>query len=271
MTAIELRGVQKQYPGFRLGPIDFTIPQGFVTGFVGANGAGKTTTIKIMLGMVHQDAGTVLRPGRAEIGIVLDTPCYESEWRVAAVGRALRPFYPRWSDTAFADLLDRFDVPSDKKVKELSRGMGMKLQIAAALARDAKTLILDEPTSGLDPVSRDELATILSEYMTADDRTVLFSSHITADLERIADYVAVIDKGQLITVTEREQLIDSYRIVRGGHAPGAVLTAGAFGLRQHAAGWDALIPSDLVGEVPGDAIIEPPSLDDIVIRIAKGH
>lgn len=269
---IELRGVTKQYQGFTLGPLDLTIEEGYVTGFVGANGAGKTTTIKILLGLVHPTSGTVSRPDMADIGVVLDIPSYESDWRVSTVEKVLRPFYPAWSSATFRELLARFNVPTGKKVKELSRGMSMKLQIAAALAHDAKLLVLDEPTSGLDPLSRDELAEIIGDFMLDDTRSVLFSSHITTDIERIADYVAVIDKGQIVARAERSELLDSFRMVRGGATPPSDgIKADSYGLRTHPAGWDALVPAGLIGEVSGDAVTESPSLDDIVVRIAKGH
>lgn len=269
---IELRGVTKHYPGFALGPLDLTVEQGFVTGFVGANGAGKTTTIKILLGMVTPDTGTVHCPEKTDIGVVLDVPSYDAEWRVSTIAKVLRPFYPRWSDAIFGELIARFNVPTDRKIKQLSRGMGMKLQIAAAFAHDATFLVLDEPTSGLDPLSRDELAEIVGDFMTDERRTVLFSSHITSDIERIADYVAVIDKGQLVEYAERSALIDAYYLVHGGGTPPSEeLSAAAYGLRTHSVGWDALVPAGLIGEVPGDAVAEAPSLDDIVVRIAKGR
>ena len=269
---IELRGVTKHYPGFVLGPLDLTIEDGFVTGFIGANGAGKTTAIKVLLGMIHPDSGVVNCPDKTDIGVVLDVPSYDAEWRVSTVAKVLRRFYPRWSDAIFGELIARFDVPTDRKIKQLSRGMGMKLQIAAAFAHDARFLVLDEPTSGLDPLSRDELTEIIGDFMMDEHRTVLFSSHITSDIERIADYVAVIDKGQLVEYAELSALIDSYRMVHGGRLPpNDRLAAAAYGLRTHAAGWDGLVPAGLIAEVPGDAVTEIPSLDDIVVRIAKGR
>ena len=148
--------------------------------------------------MIHPDSGVVNCPDKTDIGVVLDVPSYDAEWRVSTVAKVLRRFYPRWSDAIFGELIARFDVPTDRKIKQLSRGMGMKLQIAAAFAHDARFLVLDEPTSGLDPLSRDELTEIIGDFMMDEHRTVLFSSHITSDIERIADYVAVIDKGQLV-------------------------------------------------------------------------
>lgn len=269
---IELRDVTKAYRGFTLGPLNLRIEQGFVTGLVGANGAGKTTTIKILLGMIRPTSGTVTCPDRADIGVVLDIPSFDPAWRVKTVGRLLSGFYPRWSDVTFSELLARFDVPVDRKVKQLSRGMGMKLQIAVALAHDAKLLILDEPTSGLDPLSRDELAESIGDFMLDASRSVLFSSHITSDIERIADYVAVIDKGRIVTRQERCDLLDSYRMVHGGGTPPSpALAAQAYGLRTHSAGWDALVPVGAMGDVPGDASADQPNLDDVIVRIAKGH
>ncbi|NLA29599.1 MAG: ABC transporter ATP-binding protein [Propionibacterium sp.] len=269
---IELRGVTKHRPGFTLGPVDLTIKPGFVTGFVGANGAGKTTTLKVLLGMVTPDAGEVSRPAMTDIGVVLDVPPYEPEWHVSTVGKVLAPFYPRWSDATFQELLGRFDVPLNRKVRTLSRGMAMKLQIAAAFAHDARLLVLDEPTSGLDPLSRDELVGIIGDFMMDEHRTVLFSSHITSDIERIADYVAVIDKGQIIAHSERSDLMDSYVLVRGGSTPLETdIVSSAYGIRSHTSGWDALLPARYASQIPADAVAEPPSLDDLVVRIAKGH
>lgn len=269
---IELREVVKEYDGFTLGPLDLRLPEGFVTGFVGANGAGKTTTIKILLGMIHPDSGTITRPDMTDIGVVMDTPNYDGEWRVSTVGKILRPFYPSWSNSVFRELLDRFGVPTGRKVKQLSRGMAMKLQIAAAFAHDARFLVLDEPTSGLDPLSRDELAEVIADFMLDASRTVLFSSHITQDIERIADYVAVIDGGSIVAYEERYELIDSYRMIRGGATPPSDdLSSVAYGLRTHSAGWDALVPVRTAAGIPGDAVAEAPSLDDIVVRFAKGR
>lgn len=269
---IEFRGVTKRRRGFTLGPLDLRIEPGYVTGMVGANGAGKTTAIGILLGMVNADSGVVERPGKADIGVVLDVPSYHPDWQAQKVGKALAPFFPKWSQATFLELLERFGVSGESKVKELSRGMCMKLQVAAAFAHEASFLVLDEPTSGLDPLSRDELAEIIGDFMTDERHSVLFSSHITSDIERIADYVAVLDHGALVSYDEKEELISAYRMVRGGATlPGEGLERAAYGMRSHQAGWDALVPAGLLGEVPLDAVAETPTLDDIVVRVAKGR
>lgn len=269
---IEFRAVIKRRSGFMLGPLDLKIEPGYVTGLVGANGAGKTTAIKILLGMVHADSGVVDRPEKADIGVVLDVPSYHPDWRAETVGKLMAPFYPKWSQTTFLTLLARFGVPGDRQVKKLSRGMCMKLQIAAAFAHEASFLVLDEPTSGLDPLSRDELAEIVGDFMIDERHSVLFSSHITSDIERVADYIAVLDQGHLVAYKEKSELLDAYRMVRGGFtAPGQDLERTAYGLRNHSAGWDALVPAAVLGKVPRDAVAEAPTLDDIVVRIAKGR
>lgn len=270
MPDITLRGVVKRFDGFTLGPLDLTIPAGYVTGFVGANGSGKTTTIKTILGMLRPDEGTIDAPGREAMGVVLDSVFFDPDWTPALVGRVLAPFYPAWSPSRYAELLERFAVPADRKVRDLSRGMSMKLQLAASLAHEAEVLLLDEPTSGLDPLARDELLEILAEYLLDERRSVLFSTHITSDLERIADYVAVIDGGRIVRSATRDELLAAYRMVRGrGDAPEEV-RAELYGLRENPTGWDALAPTDVAELMPAGTLVEAPSLDELVVRIAKG-
>lgn len=273
-TAVRVSGLEKRYPTFALGPIDLAVPRGFVTGLVGANGSGKTTTLKAILGMVRPDAGRIEAPGRDRIGVVLDTPAYVREWRSDEVGRALAPFYPTWSAQRFGDLLASFGIPERTRVSHLSRGMGMKLQVAVALAHETDLLLFDEPTSGLDPLARSELMDLVAEYMTDAAHTVLFSTHITTDLDRIADHIIVLDKGRVAAAMPRDELIDSYRLVRGAADPlPDDLRPAALGLRVHDAGWDALLPTNQVQTqtLGCGAVVEPPTLDDIVVRFAKGH
>ena len=186
--AVVVDGLHKRYPGFALDDVSFRLPEGYIMGFAGRNGAGKTTTIKCLLDMVSRDGGTIEVLGRSpdreavkqEIGVVFDQPFYPGGWTVRQVGQGLRPFYDRWDADRFAHHLDRFGLPPGKRVKELSRGMGMKLMLAAALSHHAKLLILDEPTSGLDPVARDDLLDVLADIISEGSTSVLFSTHITA-------------------------------------------------------------------------------------------
>ena len=264
-----INGLVKRYPGFEL-DLDLTVPRGYVMGFVGANGSGKTTTIKCALGLVHPDAGDVHLIDKACIGVVLDQPGYNGDWTVALTGRVLGGFYPAWEADRFAALTAGSGVPADRKVKELSRGMGMKLQLAVALSHGAELLILDEPTSGLDPFSRDELLESLREFMTDENHTVLFSTHITSDLDKIADYVTVIHAGRLVASAPKDDLVDAYRLVSGGPEDLPPYAAPhILGLRRHGAGWDGLMETPDTLALPRTALIEPPTLDDIVVRVAK--
>lgn len=275
-TALAVRHLDATRGTFHLRDVSFELPTGFVMGFVGPNGAGKTTTIRCLLGMLAPDAGQVevlgrsLRdhPGlRQDVGVVLDHTFFVDDWRLPDVERALRPFYDRWDSDRYATLLDGFRLDRAHKVKELSRGQQMKLMIAVALSHDARLLILDEPTSGLDPVARDELVGILGDFLTDDSHSVLFSTHITTDLERIADYVTFIRDGQVVASSTKDELLDGYRLVRGG--PDDLLDPGLrlAGARRTSAGVEALVRTADVADLSGDLVVETPTLDQLVVRL----
>ena len=205
---LELKNVCKSFRDFTLNNISFTLPQGYIMGLVGPNGAGKTTTIQLILNMLEKDAGKILAFGKdnvvsekeikQDIGIVFDSIFYVDSWTVKDTEKAVSIFYDNWRHDIFNDMVKRFDLPLNKKVGELSRGMQMKLMLACAFSHDAKLLILDEPTSGLDPLTRDEFLEILQDYIRDGQRSVLFSTHITTDLERVADYITLINRGNMI-------------------------------------------------------------------------
>ncbi len=275
-AAAEAIHLHKRLGDFQLQDVCLTVPTGLITGFVGPNGAGKTSTIKCLLGMLHPDAGEVTVLGHPagtpseEIGIVLDSPAYVGDWTVAQVGRIVGTFYASWERAQFAELCTRFGVPSDRKVKELSRGMGMKLQLAVALSRDTRLLVLDEPTSGLDPLARDDLLGLLQEYMLDERHAVLFSTHITTDLERVADQVAIINDGRILHAEPKDDLLARYAIVRGGPAD---LTDDARrvtrGLRVHPHGFEGLVSIDDLTPFGSGVEATPPSLDELVIHLSR--
>ncbi|WP_342372170.1 ABC transporter ATP-binding protein [Propioniciclava soli] len=270
MNPLELTGVIKRRDGFTLGPLDLVVPRGYVMGFVGANGAGKTTTIKIALGLVHADEGSVRLVGHDRVGVVHDQPAYVGKWTAAQVGRAVAPFHPAWDLERFRALLDWAGIEPTRQVKELSRGMGMKLQLAVALSHAAELLILDEPTSGLDPLARSELLEMLADFMTDERHSVLFSTHITSDLEKIADYVTVIERGRVVASTTRDELVDSYRLVRGAASElDADLRPLVHGLREHGVGWQGLMATEDTVSLGRRAVAEVPTLEEIVVHLAK--
>lgn len=276
--AIRLDAVVRRQGTFTLGPLDMTVPAGMVTGFVGPNGAGKTTAIKAMLGMVGIDAGSISvldgAPGtrRDRIGVVLDAVALPREWTAVSAARNLERFYPDWDRDLLDDLLTRLDVPARVKVKDLSRGQGVKLQLALALAHRPELLILDEPTSGLDPVARLEVLDILSDFLIAEGRTVLFSTHITSDLERIADHLRVIGAGRIRFAGTLPDLVEQWAMARG---PVSALTpeaeAALVGTRRNGAGaFSGLIRTADTAVFGPDVLIEPPSIDEAVVAMTRG-
>ena len=221
MNAIELKGLKKSFPDFTLGPVDLAVPEGTILGLIGENGAGKSTTITLMLGLLRTDGGSITILGqdakkldKNEIGVVLDEPGFPSLLNAKEIRSFLKDIYRNWDDAAWQDYMRRFELPQEKKFTEFSKGMKMKFAIAAAMSHHARLLILDEPTSGLDPVVRDEVVGILSEFTREPDHSVLLSSHIVSDLEKLCDYIAFLHKGQLLLNEEKDALYEEYGLLR---------------------------------------------------------
>ncbi len=278
---LEIENVTKRLGAFKLENVSFKVPEGFIMGFVGPNGAGKTSTIKLILGMLTMEQGSIRVLGnnavplkgevKEKIGVVMDNPYYVKDWTVQEVAGVIRPFYRNWDDGRYKRLIDEFSLSPKKKVKELSRGMGMKLMIAVALSHDARLLILDEPTSGLDPVARDEFIDILTEYMTEEGRGVLFSTHITSDLEKIADYITFIKEGRIVYTGTKEDLLENYLLVKGGKGEmPQELKAKVYGYREYGTGFEALAPASLKSRLPGRLVTDPANLDEIIVHMNKG-
>ena len=220
---IEAKGLVKNFNKFKL-EITEDIPKGYITGIIGANGAGKTTFINTILNIIKSDSGSIYFDNKNiaeesfmykdQIGIVFDSNIYPSFWTPTILEKAIKTYYTKWSHDIFTYYLDKFGINSSDKISSLSKGMQMKMMIATALAHDPKILILDEPTSGLDPISRDDLLTILQEYVESNN-SVVFSTHITSDLEKIADYIIYLDKGDVIYSGDKNNFIEEYKIVQG--------------------------------------------------------
>ena len=211
----EVRNLQKSYKDFSLKNISFSVPAGAIMGLVGINGAGKTTLIKSILGIVKPDFGEVFLFGKAfgdgensDIGIVTDDNSFDEHWRIFEAKKICRLFINGWDDDKFDGLIERFGIAQNKKIKELSRGMNVKFMIAVALSHDAKLLILDEPTSGLDPVARADICNLLSDFVSQGNKSVLFSTHITEDLEKIANYLTFVHNGEIVLSDTKEAIVD---------------------------------------------------------------
>ena len=280
-NALTVRGLNKTYNAFTLKNVSFELPKGYIMGFIGQNGAGKTTTIKSVLNMINYDSGDIKIFGtdakeknaeiNEQIGVVMDSPFYVDDWTAVDVEKAISPFYRHWDGTKYYKLLDTFSVDKKKKIKELSRGMKVKLMIAVALSHDAKLLILDEPTSGLDPVARDELCDILADFVTDENRSVLFSTHITSDLEKIADYITFILDGRIVYSGLKENLFEKYVMVKGGLGDiSAEQKKGIIGLREHGTGFEGLAELEKLSILPKNLLTVPVTLDEIIIFFNKG-
>ncbi|MCF2569396.1 ABC transporter ATP-binding protein [Mediterraneibacter glycyrrhizinilyticus] len=278
-NVIEILNLRKEYKNFLLDNISFSVPGGFVCGFIGENGAGKTTTLKLILGMIRKDGGSIKLFGKTaddvslkeDIGVLFEQPYYQEDWTPIDVEKSMHPFYKKWSSNAFHQYLERFSLDPKQKYKTMSRGMKMKLGMAVTLAHDAKLLLLDEPTSGLDPVGREEMLEILRDYMVEEDRTIFFSTHITSDLEKIADYITYIQSGKILYSGLKDELIEKYCLVKGGteDLPQSKRKQ-AFGLREYPGGFDGMIEIKDIAGFPASVITETVSLDDIMVRMSKG-
>ena len=280
-TIIEIEGLEKRYGDFQLAIPSFRVEAGTITGLVGANGAGKSTTLKLLLNLIRRDAGVVRILGmdnmeretdiKQEIGVVFDEPCFHDLLSPRNIGLVMREWYKNWDDGRYARLLDRFSLPDSKPVKEFSRGMKMKLSIATAICHDPKLLILDEPTGGLDPLVRDEILDMFLECLQEENRSILLSSHITSDLDKIADTIALLDKGRLVFHEEKDMLLDSYAVVKGGGDPFAVLSGEEIvGLRQNRFGFEALCRREAARKHP-ELAVEHPTIEEIMLFFTKGH
>ncbi len=279
-NVLEINHLCKRYPDFTLNDISFSFPAGFIMGFVGQNGSGKTTTIRLMLNMTRRDGGNIQlfdldnvrdeQEIKQNIGVVFDSPYFQESWTVAEVEKALKSFYINWSSDLYRKYTYSFHLPLEKKVKELSRGMKMKLMLAVAMSHKARLLILDEPTSGLDPVARDELLEILSDYISDGENSILFSTHVTSDLEKIADYITLIDYGKIFYTGLKDDLIESFRIVKGGpdDLPDP-LRAKIIGFSQKSTGFSGLMRTSDAKTFPDEIVIEAPTIDEILVAISR--
>lgn len=289
--AVRVLGLTKHYKGFSLADVSFTLPQGYVMGLVGPNGAGKTTIIKLLMNLIRPDAGRIELFGldhraheeavKARIGFVYDVPPFYGDATVRDTKRAVALFYPAWNEVLFQELVSRFQLPLKKKVKKLSSGMRTKLALALALSHDADLLILDEPTAGLDPAFRRELLHGLSDLLQDERKSILFSTHITTDLERIADYVTFLREGEVILSASREEIRERWAVVRGDAEKLAALDPRIRrGARRHAHGMEVLVSdAAAVRAACGDGVVvDPASFEDMVVlmerrpsRDAQGH
>lgn len=223
MNALEIKNLTKSYPGFLLDRLNLTLPSGCIMGLIGENGAGKSTTIKLILDMIHKDSGTITILGKdsqnstellkEDIGVVMDEVGIPECLTVSQVGKVMKHTFRNWDEKEYSRLIEKMGLPDKKQFKDFSRGMKMKLGIAIAMSHNCKLLILDEATSGLDPVVRDEVVEMFSEFTRDENRSILISSHIVSDLEKLCDYVAFLHKGKLMLCEEKDRLLAEYGLI----------------------------------------------------------
>jgi len=275
---LSVQNLSKRYDKFQLKNVSFSLEPGYIMGFVGRNGAGKTTTLKTMLNLVHADSGSVTMFGKdfiqnelsakQKISFMLGGIHYYPKRKIKDIADVVKRFYDEWDEIIYNDYLERFDLDPEKKVDELSEGMKVKFNLALALSHNAKLLILDEPLNGLDPVSRDDLIEIFQELIEDGQRSILFSTHIMSDLEKCADYITFIHNGAIIESSTKDDLIASYRIVKGTPNQLDALTEKMVGYKTNSFGFTGLIKTGDVQSSSG-LTLEPPTLEDILIYYDK--
>ena len=274
MNALEIKNLTKKYKGFKLDNISLTLPRGCIMGVIGENGAGKSTTIRSVLGMVKPDSGDINIMGRKldadlknDIGVVLDEVGLPNSVNVLDVNKIMKKFFKNWDEKQFFKYIDSFSLPKDKKFADFSKGMKMKLGIAVALSHNAKLLILDEPTSGLDPLVRDEIIDILNDFTRDDDHSILISSHIVSDLEKICDYIAFIHNGRLMLCEEKDVLLEKYKFINVTEQQLSELDQSAIrGKKVGKFGVEAIAEAE---KIPATFSSVPITIEDLFVFMAK--
>lgn len=272
-NAIEINQICRAFDGFQLGPLDLTLPRGFIMGLIGENGAGKTTLIKLITNVLRKDSGKILVLGqdstalppetKEKIGVVYDEVSLPDELNALELGLVLKNIYQTWQPQTFEQYMNRFDLPWKKKIKTLSRGMKAKLSLVVALSHDPDLLILDEATSGLDPVVRDEMMDLFLEFIQDENHAILISSHIGQDLEKVCDQITFVHQGKIVFNKTKDELSLEYGLFRGAAGELATLDPAAIvGMRQHSFGAEALVLRDLV---PASLPLERASVEEIML------
>ena len=279
---LEANGLVKRYPTFTLDSISFSLPEGCVTGFIGANGAGKTTTIRSILNLAHKESGTIKifgldvdkheREIKDRLGIIMDGSYFYDNLSMEDMKSIIAPAYSKWSDVEYRTYMEKFDLDPKQKISTLSGGMKMKFALVLALSHQAEFLIMDEPTSGLDPLVRRQFLEIIMDYMKNGGKGVFFSTHITSDLDKVADVLILIDGGKIVFQQSKDELLDTFRIVKGSVALLNDRNKRLIrNLKISTYGFSALTDriADVKKEMPG-VLFEKASIEDIMLAYVGG-
>ena len=282
-AALKIQGLTKKFEGFALDKVSFRVPSGSIVGLIGENGAGKTTTINAALGLIKKDSGEIelfgenvehLTPSiKEEIGAVFDASNFSEELPPEKLDKVLKDIYTSWDQDLFRQLLDRLEIPFSRKLKTFSKGMKMKLSLAAALSHHPKLLILDEATSGLDPVMRDDILDMFLDFVQEEDHAILVSSHITSDLEKVADYIVFIHKGKIIFSKPKDELLEDYGIIKCGDEQFKALDREDWiACRRQDYEWQVLTSDRKKAEKKyPKALVMPATIDEIMLLYVKGE
>lgn len=279
---LEVSNLRKEYKDFTLNNISFTLEKGYIMGFIGPNGAGKSTTIKLIMNLLRRDSGYIKIFGldnlkhekevKNRIGFVYDENYYYEDLTMESMKKIIAPFYSKWDDSSFNRYMKDFNLDPKKKIKTLSKGMKMKFSLAIALSHNAELIIMDEPTSGLDPVFRREILDILYSIIQDENKSVFFSTHITTDLEKIADYITFINNGNIVFSKPKDDILESYGIVKGGLELLNSHTKKEFlGISENRFGFEALTDNveNIKKVFKNQVIIEKPTLEDIMVYMVR--
>ena len=280
MNVLEIKDLNKEYKGFSLKNINLTLPAGYIMGYVGQNGAGKTTTIQLINHICKFKKGSIKVAGisfeenqvkyRESIAYVGDESYFPIKYKVKDVKKTLKAFYETFDEDKFDKLIQKYNLPLDKKVENFSRGMKVKLMFATVFSRDARLLILDEATNGLDPVVRDELLSDLQEYIEDGTRSILFSTHVLSDLEEIADYIVFIDNGEIILNKQKDEMLEDYLLIKGDAANVTEEQQKyLIGMDKKKYGFEAIINADDAGVFGDKFVFEKPEITQIMLHSIK--
>lgn len=277
-NAIEIKGLNKKLGKFELKDINFELPCGCIMGLLGENGAGKSTLIRLILDIYHKDSGSIVVLGREntdrfeltkeDIGVVLDDVGIPDSLNAKEVGKIMKLTFKNWDNEAYYSYLEKFEIPEKLAFKKLSKGMKMKLGIAVALSHKARLLIMDEPTSGLDPVVRNEFVDILEDFTRNENNSVLISSHIVSDLEKICDYVAFLHKGEIMICEEKDKLLDEYAIIRCTQEQFSTIDESAVKSKKETPyAIEAIV---LRNAIPEGVVVNPITIEELFVYTIKG-
>lgn len=279
---LKIEGLNKSFKNFEIKDVSFELKKGYIMGFIGPNGAGKSTTIKLIMNLLKKDSGTIEvfgkdnikfeREIKDRIGFVYDESHFYEDLTINQMGSIVAPFYSQWDDSLFNKYIKDFSLDKNQKIKKLSKGMKMKFSLSLALSHNADLIIMDEPTSGLDPIFRREILDILYSIIQDENKSIFFSTHITTDLEKIADYITFINEGKIVFSKEKDLIIENYGVVKGGNEDlNEEIKSGLLGFKQTNVGFEGLTSDKarISKLAPESIIFEKPSLEDIMFYTVR--